>query len=138
MTRRHHIRSGSDFEKLAGYARAVVVPDPHGDWIFVSGTTGYDYATGTISADPVEQTEQCFWNIGAALAQAGAALDDIVRIRVFVRSRDVFRAIAPVLGARCRAFEPANTTVIAELVEPAMLVEIEVTARARPAPAARS
>lgn len=131
MTERRHIQSGSTFEELAGYSRAVVVPDPGGDWIFVSGTTGYDYAAGTISPDAVEQTRQCFRNVEAALRQAGSGFEDVVRIRVFVVSRDVFRAIAPTIGAHCRPVRPANTTVVAELVAPEMLVEIEVTARRR-------
>ena len=72
---RRHITSGSMFEANIGYARAVV----DGDWIFVSGTTGFDYATGAISPDVVEQAERCMANIGAALNEAGFGLGDIVR-----------------------------------------------------------
>ena len=124
MTRKL-ISSGSEFEELAGYSRAVV----DGAWVFVSGTTGFDYAAGTISDDVVEQTEQTFRNIEAALTEAGASLADIVRIRIFVVDRADFEKIVPIIGRHCRAARPANTTVIAPLVDPRMKVEIEVTAR---------
>ncbi|MEE8532950.1 MAG: RidA family protein [Alphaproteobacteria bacterium] len=124
MTRKL-ISSGSEFEELAGYSRAVV----DGAWVFVSGTTGFDYAAGTISDDVVEQTEQTFRNIEIALTEAGASLADIVRIRVFVVDRADFEKIVPIIGRHCRAARPANTTVIAPLVDPRMKVEIEVTAR---------
>ncbi len=124
MTRKL-ISSGSEFEELAGYSRAVV----DGAWVFVSGTTGFDYAAGTISDDVVEQTEQTFRNIEAALTEAGASLADIVRIRIFVVDRADFEKIVPIIGRHCHAARPANTTVIAPLVDPRMKVEIEVTAR---------
>ena len=124
MTRKL-ISSGSEFEELAGYSRAVV----DGAWVFVSGTTGFDYAAGTISDDVVEQTEQTFRNIEIALTEAGASLADIVRIRIFVVDRADFEKIVPIIGRHCRAARPANTTVIAPLVDPRMKVEIEVTAR---------
>ncbi|MEE8274571.1 MAG: RidA family protein [Alphaproteobacteria bacterium] len=124
MTRKL-ISSGSEFEELAGYSRAVV----DGAWVFVSGTTGFDYAAGTISDDVVEQTEQTFRNIESALTEAGASLADIVRIRIFVVDRADFEKIVPIIGRHCRAARPANTTVIAPLVDPRMKVEIEVTAR---------
>ncbi|MCB9779643.1 MAG: RidA family protein [Alphaproteobacteria bacterium] len=127
------IRSGSIWEDRASYARAVVLPDPGGDWVLVSGTTGYDYATGAISDDPAAQARQCFANIERALAQAGAGLEDLVRIRVIVTSVAVFDAIIDVVGEHCRSAMPANTTIVAGLVAPEMLVEIEVTARKRPA-----
>lgn len=82
--KRKHISSGSEFEEKIGYSRAVV----DGDYVFVSGTTGYDYDTMTISADPVEQAEQCFRNIEKALIQAGSSVDNIVRVHyIFRRSR---------------------------------------------------
>lgn len=127
------ISSGSVWEGRAGYARAVVLPDPGGDWVLVSGTTGYDYATGAISDDPVDQARQCFANISWALGQAGASLDDLVRVRVFVTSPQVFEAIIDVIGDACRAARPANTTVVTQLIVPEMKVEIEVTARKSPA-----
>lgn len=126
MTRRR-IFSGSTFEDLAGYARAVV----DGDWIFVSGTTGFDYASGEISDDAGEQTEQIFRNIRNALAEAGSGLEDVVRVRVYLAERDDFEAVASVIGKYFRDIRPANTTVVSGLVDPRMKVEIEVTARKR-------
>lgn len=127
------IYSGSVFEDLAGYARAVVMPDPGGDWVMVSGTTGYDYATGAISEDAREQARQCFANVSRALADAGAGLDDLVRIRVFLTDAADFEEIAAIVGEHTRAARPANTTVVCALTKPEMRVEIEVTARKRPA-----
>ncbi len=124
MTRRR-ISSGSSFEALASYSRAVV----DGDWVFVSGTTGFDYGAGTIADDPVEQTEQCFRNIAAALAEAGSSLDETVRIRVYLADAADFERLAPVIGRHMAAAMPANTTVIASLVDPRMKVEIEITAK---------
>ncbi|MEQ8652521.1 MAG: RidA family protein [Kiloniellales bacterium] len=123
MTKRL-ISSGSSFEALAGYSRAVV----QGPFVFVSGTTGFDYKAGSISGDPGEQTAQCFVNIEAALAEAGSSLKDVVRVVVYLASRDYFEIVAPALGAKLGDIRPANTTVIAELADPRMLVEIEVTA----------
>jgi len=122
---RHRISSGSTFEELAGYSRAVV----DGDWVFVSGTTGFDYTAGTIAEDVIAQTEQCFRNIEAALAEAGSGFEDMVRIRVFLAERADFERVAPVIGRYCRAAGPANTTVVAPLVDPRMKIEIEVTAK---------
>lgn len=124
MTRRR-ISSGSPFEELAGYSRAVV----DGDMVYVSGTTGFDYATMQIAEDPVEQTEQCFRNIAAALGQADAGLADVLRIRIFIADAADFERIAPVVGRHCRAARPANTTVVAALLDPRMKIEIEVTAK---------
>ena len=129
MSGRRKISSGSEFESLAGYSRAVVVPHVEGDWIFVSGTTGYDYQSGQISADAKEQLQQCFRNIEAALKQADALLEDVVRVRIYCVSQVVFRQIAPTIGDICRPFAPANTTVICELTNDEMLVEVEVTAQ---------
>jgi enamine deaminase RidA (YjgF/YER057c/UK114 family) len=122
---RRHISSGSAFEERAGYARAVV----DGDWVFVSGTTGFDYPTGQIDPDPVAQTRQCFANIEAALAEAGCGLADMVRVRIHVADRDVFEAVADTIGDICRQARPANTTVVSALVDPRMKIEIEVTAK---------
>jgi len=118
------ISSGSTFEELAGYCRAVVV----GDWCYVSGTTGYDYASMTISEDVADQTEQCFRNIRDALTKAGFGFHDLVRINIFIARQADFETVAPIVGKWCRAAPPANTTVISELTKPEMKVEIEVTA----------
>ena len=121
---RRRISSGSGFEELAGYSRAVA----DGPWVFVSGTTGFDYATGEIADDPVEQTRQTFRNIETALAEAGASMADVVRVRIYLASADIFAAVAPVVGEYCRPARPANTTVVAPLVDARMKIEIEVTA----------
>lgn len=121
---RQLISSGSSFEELAGYSRAVA----DGPWVFVSGTTGFDYATGGISDDPAEQTRQTFRNIETALAEAGASMADVVRVRVYLASPDIFAEVAPVIGEYCRPARPANTTVIAPLIDARMKIEIEVTA----------
>jgi enamine deaminase RidA (YjgF/YER057c/UK114 family)/quercetin dioxygenase-like cupin family protein len=119
------ISSGSSFEKSVGYSRAVV----DGEWIFVSGTTGFDYETMTISDDPIAQTRQAFVNIENALAQAGASLADVVRVNYIVPRADDWQAIVPVLGERFGDVRPAATAIVAGLVDPRMRVEIEVTAR---------
>lgn len=123
MTRRL-ISSGSRFEELAGYSRAVV----DGAWVFVSGCTGYDYASGSISNDVAEQTRQALGNVEAALTQAGAALADVVRVRAYIARREDFETLAPILRNCFRHIRPANTTLICQLVDPKMKVEIEVTA----------
>ena len=121
--------SGSTFEDLAGYARAVVLPDPGGDWILVSGTTGFDYARMEISPGVETQTHQCFSNIAAALGKAGAALDDVVRIRVYLVDAADFDLVAPIVGKYMGKARPANTTIVTRLVDSRMKIEIEVTAR---------
>ncbi len=125
MSERRRISSGSSFEDLAGYSRAVV----DGEWVFVSGCTGFDYATGAIADDIVEQTHQTFRNVEAALAEAGAGLGDVVRVRIFVAGRDDFARAAPVIGSYFGDVRPANTTVVAALIDERMKIEIEVTAR---------
>jgi reactive intermediate/imine deaminase len=124
---RRLISSGSEFEKIAGYSRAVV----DGKWIFVSGTTGFDYAKMTISADVAKQTEQCFANIKAALAEAGVTLGAVVRVRVFVASVKDFKVVAPILGKHFAKIRPANTSVVTGFVDPRIKIEIEVTAKKR-------
>jgi enamine deaminase RidA (YjgF/YER057c/UK114 family) len=120
---RQWISSGSSFEQKAGYARAVV----DGDWVFVSGTTGFDYGRMTISDDVVEQTEQCFRNIEQAVTRAGAAMTDMVRIRVYLVDAKDFERVVPVIGRWCGPARPANTTVVSALIDPRMKIEIEVT-----------
>ncbi len=127
MSGRRLISTGSSFEALAGYSRAVV----DGAWVWVSGCTGFVYATGAIADDVVEQTHQTFRNVEAALAEAGAGLGDVVRVRVFLAARDDFELVAPILGHYLRDVRAANTTVIAALIDERMKVEIEVTARKR-------
>jgi enamine deaminase RidA (YjgF/YER057c/UK114 family) len=126
MTRKW-ISSGSTFEQKAGYARAVI----DGEWVFVSGTTGFDYGTMTISDDVVEQTEQCFRNIEQALKQVDAAIADMVRIRVYLVDAKDFERVVSVIGKWCGPARPANTTVLAGLVDPRMKIEIEVTVKKR-------
>jgi enamine deaminase RidA (YjgF/YER057c/UK114 family) len=124
MTRRL-ISSGSTFEKLVGYSRAVV----DGDFVFVSGTTGFDYQSMTVSDDVLEQTHQTFRNIQKALAEAGSSLQHVVRVTyVLVRPAD-WERVAPVLGEYFGDIRPAATAIIAGLVDPRMLIEIQVTAR---------
>jgi len=124
MTRRL-ISSGSTFENEIGYSRAVV----DGDWVFVSGTTGFDYQTMTISDDVVEQTEQCLRNIESALAQAGASIRDVVRVRYILPNGDDFRQCWPTLRKYFGDVRPAATMISAGLADPRMRIEIEVTAR---------
>lgn len=120
---RTRISSGSTFEELAGYARVVADPP----WMFVSGTTGFDYRTMEIAENAAEQTEQCFRNMAASVAEAGGRMEDMVRIRVFIADRRDFQAVAEVVGRHCRPVRPANTTVVSALIDPRMKVEIEVT-----------
>ena len=124
---RHWITSGSTFERDIGYARAVV----DGDWIFVSGTTGFDYAAMTISDDVVAQAEQCLANIAAALAEAGASLDDVVRVHYIFPNAADFEPCWPVLRRAFARARPAATMFAAGLADARMRVEIEVTARKR-------
>ena len=124
MTRRL-ISSGSIFEEQIGYSRAVV----DGDWVFVSGTTGFDYATMSISDDLVLQTEQCLKNIEAALQQGGAQLADVVRVTYVLPQGDRFSECWPVLRKYFGAIRPAAMMISAGLADPRMLIEIEVTAR---------
>ena len=121
---RRLISSGSPFEREAAYSRAVV----QGDWVFVSGTTGFDYATMTISDDLVEQAEQCMRNIGAALAQAGASWSDVVRVNYVLPDGSGFRDCWPVLRKYLGEVRPASMMIQAGLLDPRMKIEIEVTA----------
>jgi enamine deaminase RidA (YjgF/YER057c/UK114 family) len=126
MTRRL-ISSGSTFESEIGYSRAVVVDD----WVFVSGTTGFDYASMTIAEGIVEQAEQCLKNIAAALREAGSALEDVVRVTYVVPDAPAFRDCWPVLRRHFGAVRPAATMISAVLADPRMKIEIEVTALRR-------
>jgi enamine deaminase RidA (YjgF/YER057c/UK114 family) len=127
MTPRRHISSGSPFERNIGYSRAVA----DGDWVFVSGTTGFDYATMAISDDVVEQAEQALRSIASALEQAGASLDDVVRVRYLLPRAEDFEACWPVLRLAFGRALPAATMQVCGLADPRMKIEIEVTARRR-------
>ena len=122
--KRQWITSGSTYEEQIGYSRAVVV----GDWVFVSGTTGFDYATMTIADDVVAQAEQCFQNMAAALAQAGCTLDDVVRVNYVLPEGRDFEACWPVLRKYLGKAKPAAMVITAGLLDPRMKIEIEVTA----------
>lgn len=122
---RIRISSGSRFEEEIGYSRAVV----DGDHVWVSGTTGYDYATMTIADDVVAQARQTFENIAAALAQAGCSLDDVVRVLFIVPQREDWEPCWPVVKQYLGKARPASTLIHAGLQTDAMRIEIEVTAR---------
>ncbi|MBV6633205.1 MAG: RidA family protein [Alphaproteobacteria bacterium] len=125
MTERRHISSGSEFEAAIGYSRAVV----DGDWVFVAGTTGFDYAAMTISDDVVDQCEQTCKNIESALKQAGCSTDDAVRVRYILTDAELFEPCWPVLRRYFGTARPAATMIVAGLQDPRMKIEIEVTAR---------
>jgi len=131
---RRLISSGSTFEARIGYSRAVV----DGDWVFVSGTTGFDYAKMSISEDPVEQCEQCLKNIAAALEQAGSSMDDVVRVTYVLPNAADFEPCWPVLQKWFGNSRPAAMMISAGLLDPRMKIEIEVTARLGSASARRS
>jgi enamine deaminase RidA (YjgF/YER057c/UK114 family) len=124
---RQLISSGSQFEHDIGYSRAVL----DGEWVFVSGTTGFDYATMTISDDLLEQAEQCMRNIQSALRQAGADFQDIVRVNYVLPDAARFPDCWPILRKYLGAVRPAAMMICAGLADPRMQIEIEVTARKR-------
>jgi enamine deaminase RidA (YjgF/YER057c/UK114 family) len=119
------ISSGSPFERDMAYSRALV----DGDWIFVSGTTGYDYATMTISDDVAVQTDQCFRNIAKALEQADATLANVVRVHYILPNAADFPRCWPAMRKHLGDVRPAATMFSAGLADPKMKIEIEVTAR---------
>ena len=118
------ISSGSSFEAQIGYSRAVVV----GNWVFVSGTTGFDYRNMTISPDLLEQTEQCLKNIQFALQQAGSSMADVVRVTYVLPDVSQFESCWPVLRKYFGDVRPAAMMISAGLADKRMLIEIEVTA----------
>lgn len=122
---RQFISSGSPFEREIGYSRAVV----DGDWVFVSGTTGFDYESMTISDNVVEQAEQCLRNIEKALSEAGSRLADVVRIRYILPRVEDFEPCWPVLRRYFGEVRPAATMIAAGLADPRMKIEIEVTVK---------
>lgn len=122
---RKYISSGSEFESKIGYSRAVV----DGDYVFVSGTTGFDYQTNSISSNPVEQADQCFKNIEEALIQAGSSLDMILRVRYIFPNKEDFEPCWPVFKKYLANAKPAATMFVAGLLDESMKLEIEVTAK---------
>ena len=122
---RRLIGSGSTFEAEIGYSRAVV----DGDWIFVSGTTGFDYKAMTIADSVTEQTEQCLKNIQSALAEAGSSLRDVVRVTYVLPDAGEFKQCWPILRKYFGEVRPAAMMISAGLADPRMRIEIEVTAR---------
>jgi enamine deaminase RidA (YjgF/YER057c/UK114 family) len=118
------ISSGSPFEQEIGYSRAVI----QGDWIFVSGTTGFDYSTMTIADGVQAQTEQCLKNIESALLQAGSSLKDVVRVTYVLPNANEFPECWPVLRKYFGEVRPAAMMISANLLDPRMRIEIEVTA----------
>ncbi|WP_109831632.1 RidA family protein [Reichenbachiella versicolor] len=119
-----HYSSGSEFEKLIGYSRAV----KEGNFLFVSGTTGYNYETMTISDGVVDQAEQTIQNIIKVLEEAGTSLDRVVRVRYILSKREHFEPCWPILRKYFGESRPAATAIIADLMDEKMKIEIEVTA----------
>jgi enamine deaminase RidA (YjgF/YER057c/UK114 family) len=119
------ISSGSSFEAVAGYSRAVV----DDAYVHVAGTTGFDYAAMRIDDDAVAQCHQCFRNIADALAQAGCTLEHVVRARYYLTDVALFERLAPIFGEYFRTARPAATAIVCQLVDARMKIEIEVTAR---------
>jgi enamine deaminase RidA (YjgF/YER057c/UK114 family) len=121
------ISTGSSFEKTAGYSRAVV----QGDWCFVSGTTGYDYATMTMPDSVEDQTRNCLKTIAKALEDGGFSLADVVRAHYYITSDSYVDAVFPILGEAFGEIRPAATMIVCGLNKPEMKIEIEVTALKR-------
>ena len=124
---RRLISSGSPFEATAGYSRAVV----SGDWCFVSGTTGYDYATMTMPDGVEEQTRNCLATIAKVLSDAGFSFADVVRCHYYVTDAAFADRVFPILGQTFGSIRPAATMIVCNLIRPEMLIEIEVTALRR-------
>jgi len=123
MTRKL-IFTGSAAEQRIGFSRAVV----EGDWVFVAGTAGFDYATGEIPDDAAEQTEQTLQTIKSTLKEGGASLEDVVRAQIFISRPEFGEQVVPVIKRHFGDIRPAMTALIAQLVDPRMKIEIEVTA----------
>jgi len=123
MTRRL-VSTGSPFEERFAYSRAVA----QGDWCFCAGTTGFDYDAMTMPEDPAEQARNIFRTISKALKEAGFSLEDIVRIQVTVTDAAHWNASEEVVREYLGDIRPANTTVVGELIDPSMKIEIEATA----------
>jgi enamine deaminase RidA (YjgF/YER057c/UK114 family) len=126
-TDRRHISSGSTFEAIAGYSRAII----DGEYVHVSGTTGFDYFAMTIDSDVTAQAHQCFRNIMAALTEAGCTLDDVIRVNYYLTDAAAFELLAPIFGQYFAVARPAATAIVCGLIDTRMKIEIEVTARIR-------
>lgn len=124
---RRLISTGSPMEREAGYSRAVV----DGDWVFVSGTTGYDYATMVMPKDVADQTHNCFRTLTRTLEDAGASLADVVRVVYIVSDRSYADIVFPIFGQYFGEIRPAATLMVAGLLREEMKIEIQVTARRR-------
>ena len=124
MTRKRYF-TGSRFEERGGYARGV----RDGDMVFMSGCVGFDYEKDTIADDIIEQTHQAFRNINRGLAELGATFEDVVRIVSYIADRTYYEQTVDIIGEYCRDVRPANTFIVAQLVDPRMKIEIEVTTR---------
>lgn len=120
-----HVSTGSPFEAAIGYCRAVVADG----WVFVAGTTGYDYATMTMPPGVTEQCRNALATIGTALEQAGSGLDHVVRVTYILPDKADWPACWPITSQVFAKARPAATMIVAGLQEPEMRIEIEVTAR---------
>jgi len=120
-----HISTGSEFEKAFGYSRAVI----DGDMVYVSGTTGYDYKNMVLPEGVIEQTKNTLKTIEKALEQAKSSLNDVVRVRYYLKDINDLDAVMPILAKAFNKAKPAATLIIADLIEEKMKIEIEVTAR---------
>ena len=118
------ISTGSPFERTAGYSRAVV----QGDWCFVSGTTGYDYATMVMPESVEQQTRNCLATLGRALEEAGSSYGDVVRVHYYVADAAFADRVFPILGETFGEIRPAATMIVCGLIRPEMMIEIEATA----------
>lgn len=125
MSERRKHSTGSPYEKAAAYSRAV----RQGAFVYVSGTTGYDYETMAMPEDVAEQARNCFRTIAASLAALDASLSDIVRVNYYVTRPEHFDAVAPVLADFLGGIDPAATMIVCQLIRQEMLIEIEVTAQ---------
>ncbi|MEQ8481805.1 MAG: RidA family protein [Hoeflea sp.] len=125
MSEHRKHQTGSPFEKAAAYSRAV----RKGQFVYVSGTTGYDYAAMEMPADVADQARNCLTTIAASLAALDASMNDIVRARYYVTKPEYFDAVAPALAEFLGGIDPAATMVVCDLIRPEMLIEIEVTAQ---------
>ena len=134
---RRLVSSGSKFEDILGYSRAVV----DGEWVLLSGTTGFDYQAHTIHPGVIEQTEKMLDNMAWGLKQAGARFEDVVRLRLYLTHWQDFERVAPVIGKRFRHIRPAQTMITACFADPRILIEMEATAllrdKAKPAAATK-